>query len=192
MKHRHHNRKTANTHGTRAPVSAVRPDGRRWRLLALLILAFAVFPAMFALLPLISRHKLLWLATAKPDSSAASDRQPAWQVGMLRPNGLRIIPSGRSDASHVLDPNQFSDKDVRHSYWVATQIPAVLNKLYCWCGCENRGEHRSNLQCFEDKMAVDCAVCQGTAEIAWQMTQNGVRDAGKIQAAVDAKWAPKG
>jgi hypothetical protein len=192
MKHRHHNRKTANTHATRAPVAAVRPDGRRWRLLALLILAFAVFPAVFALLPLISRHKLLWLATAKPDSSAASDRQPAWQVGMLRPNGLRIIPSGRSDASHVLDPNQFSDKDVRHSYWVATQIPAVLNKLYCWCGCENRGEHRSNLQCFEDKMAVDCAVCQGTAEIAWQMTQNGVRDAGKIQAAVDAKWAPKG
>jgi hypothetical protein len=192
MKHRHHNRKTANTHATRAPVAAVRPDGRRWRLLALLILAFAVFPAVFALLPLIWRHKLLWLATAKPDSSAASDRQPAWQVGMLRPNGLRIIPSGRSDASHVLDPNQFSDKDVRHSYWVATQIPAVLNKLYCWCGCENRGEHRSNLQCFEDKMAVDCAVCQGTAEIAWQMTQNGVRDAGKIQAAVDAKWAPKG
>ncbi|MBU7440625.1 hypothetical protein A8H39_03840 [Paraburkholderia fungorum] len=111
---------------------------------------------------------------------------------MLRPDGLRIIPSGRSDASHVLDPAQFSDKAVRHSYWVATQIPAVLNRLYCWCGCENRGVHRSNLQCFEDKMAVDCAVCQGTAEIAYQMTQNGVRDAGKIQAAVDAKWAPKG
>jgi hypothetical protein len=190
MKHRDHNRKAAGTQETGIPAATHRPYGRRWRLLALLILAFAVFPAAFALLPLITRHRLLSLATAKPDSPAAP--QSKWQVGMLRPNGLRIIPSGRSDASHVLDPNQFSDKDIRHSYWVATQIPAVLNHLYCWCGCENRGVHRSNLQCFEDKMAVDCAVCQGTAEIAYQMTQNGVRDAGKIQAAVDAKWAPKG
>ncbi|MBR7896196.1 hypothetical protein KDW83_30280 [Burkholderia multivorans] len=111
---------------------------------------------------------------------------------MLRPDGLRIISSGVSDASHVLNPVQFPDIAVRHAYWVATQIPATLNKLYCWCGCENRGEHRSNLQCFEDKMAVSCPVCQGTAEIAYQMTQAGVRDAAKIQAAVDAKWAPKG
>ncbi|WP_341317387.1 PCYCGC motif-containing (lipo)protein [Paraburkholderia sp. IMGN_8] len=192
MKHRDHSRKTANTHGTSAPIATHRPDGRRWRLLALLILALAVLPAVYALLPLITRRRLLRLVTAKPDLPAAPGRQPAWQVGMLRPDGLRIIPSGRSDASHVLDPNQFSDKDIRHSYWVATQIPAVLNQLYCWCGCENRGVHRSNLQCFEDKMAVDCAVCQGTAEIAYQMTRNGVRDAGKIQAAVDAKWAPKG
>ncbi|WP_272544888.1 PCYCGC motif-containing (lipo)protein [Burkholderia cepacia] len=105
---------------------------------------------------------------------------------------MRIIPTGRFDASHVLDPAQFEDKAVRHAYRVATRIPATLNKLYCWCGCENRGEHRSNLQCFEDKMAVSCAVCQGTAEIAYQMTQAGIDDAGKIQAAVDANWAPNG
>ena len=41
-------------------------------------------------------------------------------------------------------------------------------------------------------MAVSCAVCQGTAEIAYQMTQAGIDDAGKIQAAVDANWAPNG
>lgn len=45
---------------------------------------------------------------------------------------------------------------------------------------------------FEDEMAVTCAVCQGTAEIAYQMTRADGQDAGKIQAAVDAKWAPKG
>jgi hypothetical protein len=111
---------------------------------------------------------------------------------MLRPDGLRIIPSGRSDASHVLNPEQFSDPETRHAYWVATQIPATLNKLYCWCGCENTGEHRSNLQCFEDRMAITCAVCRGTAAIAYDMTRKGITDAGRIQAAVDAKWAPKG
>jgi hypothetical protein len=132
-------------------------------------------------------------------STAASDRTPlpstggtAWRIGMLRANGLRIFPTGRADASHVLNPKRFTDRATQHAYWVATQIPATLNQLYCWCGCENRGVHRSNLQCFEDEMAVTCAVCQGTAEIAYQMTQRGITDAGKIQAAVDAKWQPKG
>ena len=122
-------------------------------------------------------------------TGGASAEVGSWHAASER---LAHHSGGRSDASHVLDPNQFSDRDIRHAYWVATQIPEVLNQLYCWCGCENRGVHRSNLQCFEDRMATDCAVCVGTAEIAFQMTQNGVRDAAKIQAAVDAKWAPKG
>ena len=113
-----------------------------------------------------------------------------WMVGELRPNGLRIIPSGRSDASAVLDPARFTDRKVRHAYWIATQIPEVLNQLYCWCGCENRGVHRSNLQCFEDQMGVNCDVCQGTAEIAYAMVQDGVTGAAQIQAAVDAEWGP--
>lgn len=123
---------------------------------------------------------------------AGAPADTGWTVGELRENGLRIIPSGRSNASAVLDPEQFSDAKVRNAYWIATQIPEVLNRLYCWCGCENRGVHRSNLGCFEDSMAVDCDVCQGTAEIAYEMVQKRITDAGKIQTAVDAKWAPPG
>lgn len=128
--------------------------------------------------------------TARSERSAASAPSP-WTVGTLRSDGLRIIVSGREGASAVLDPKQFSEPEVRHGYWIATQIPTVLNKLYCWCGCENRGEHRSNLQCFEDQMAADCRVCLGTAETAFEMSQKGVTDAAKIQAAVDAVWQPK-
>lgn len=120
-----------------------------------------------------------------------SEASSNWTVGDLRPNGLRIKPSGRTDASAVLDPNQFPEPEVRRAYKIATQIPEVLNKLYCWCGCENRGVHRSNLGCFEDRMAVNCDVCRGTAEIASRMTKDGVTDAGKIQAAVDLEWGPK-
>lgn len=111
-----------------------------------------------------------------------------WQVGELRSDGLRIMPSGRDDASAVLAPSQFADSATRHAYWVATRIPAVLNQLYCWCGCENTGQHRSNLACFEDLMGVDCEVCQGTAEIAYSMVQRGITDPGTIQAAVDGRW----
>jgi hypothetical protein len=164
----------------------------RWRLVVLLVVLILAVPAAVLLGPFFAQHPILGSSTGRTGLQEQVHSETAWHVGMLRPDGLRIIPSGRSDASHILNPNQFADKDVRHSYWVATQIPATLNKLYCWCGCENRGIHRSNLQCFEDQMAVTCAVCQGTAEIAWRMTQAGVQDAGKIQAAVDAKWAPKG
>lgn len=128
--------------------------------------------------------------TARSERSGASAPLP-WSVGSLRSDGLRIVVSGREDASAVLDPKQFSAPEVRHGYWIATRIPTVLNKLYCWCGCENRGEHRSNLQCFEDQMAADCQVCLGTAETAYQMSQKGVTDAARIQAAVDAVWQPK-
>lgn len=121
-------------------------------------------------------------------SAGAADT--SWTVGELRENGLRIIPSGRSDASAVLDPAQFPDSADRHAYWIATQVPETLNQLYCWCGCENRGVHRSNLQCFEDRMGLDCDVCQGTAEIAYSLVQQGITDPAKIQAAVDAKWRP--
>lgn len=124
-------------------------------------------------------------------NSHASQGASEWTVGDLRPNGLRIKPSGRSDASAVLDPSQFVRPKVRRAYEIATEIPEVLNKLYCWCGCENRGVHRSNLGCFEDRMAVNCDVCRGTAEIASRMTGDGVTDAGKIQAAVDLEWGPE-
>lgn len=129
-----------------------------------------------------------WGATSL---AALLPQDTAWSVGELRENGLRIIPSGRNDASAVLDPEQFENPEVRHAYWAATRIPETLNQLYCWCGCENRGIHRSNLQCFEDRMGANCDVCVGTAEIAYEMVQEGVTDAGTIQAAVDAKWGPK-
>ncbi|MCG5078531.1 PCYCGC domain-containing protein [Paraburkholderia tagetis] len=161
-----------------------------WHLMFLLAMVIAI-PAVVVLGPSLV-HRLTESTASAIEPSNPVQQVPGWRVGMLRPDGLRIIPGGRSDASHVLNPNQFADKEVRHTYWVATQIPVVLNKLYCCCGCENRGVHRSNLQCFEDQMAVTCAVCQGTAEIAYQMTQAGIQDAGKIQAAVDAKLAPKG
>lgn len=114
-----------------------------------------------------------------------------WAVGELRDDGLRIIPSGRSDNSAVLDPRQFVRPEVQRAYAIAYEIPEVLNQLYCWCGCENRGVHRSNLGCYEDEMSVNCDVCRGTANIAYEMVQEGVTDTGEIQAAVDAEWAPE-
>ena len=124
-----------------------------------------------------------------PAAQSTSAKSEGWRVGELRPNGLRIRPSGTNTNAQVLDPRQFVRPEVQRAYAIAYKIPEVLNKLYCWCRCENRGVHRSNLACFEDKMGIDCGVCRGTAEIAYRMIQEGTTDAGEIQAAVDKEWA---
>lgn len=146
-------------------------------LLAVLIASAIGVGAMASLLAGASAASPAYVATAEPVETGES--------------GLRLVPSGRSDASAVLDPEQFTG-DVRSAYWIASQIPEVLNQLYCWCGCIERGEHRSNLACFEDGMGVTCDVCRGTAEIAYELVQAGVTDAGAIQAEVDEVWAPRG
>lgn len=133
-------------------------------------------------------------AQGTPMMSLASLLQPdtAWTVGELRPDGLRIVPSGRSDASAVLDPARFDEPRIRAAYAVAQRIPETLNQLYCWCGCVGNptmGNHRSALECFESDHAANCDVCLANAEIAWEMTEQGVTDAGKIQAAIDTRFA---
>jgi hypothetical protein len=51
-----------------------------------------------------------------------------WQVGELRPNGLRIKPSGRSDSSAVLDPRQFVRSDVKRAYAIPGKIQAAVDR----------------------------------------------------------------
>ncbi|CAN5843905.1 hypothetical protein BH23GEM5_BH23GEM5_20390 [soil metagenome] len=168
-------------------------DEKSWITALKLVLVVLVVAGGFAvgLAKNTSRATAMQHPQAGAPVSALASADTAWSVGELRENGLRIIPIGSSDASAVLDLEQYTGK-TRNAYWIATQIPEVLNQLYCWCGCENRGVHRSTLGCFEDRMGENCDVCQGTAEIAYEMVQKGITDAGKNQAAVDAKWAPKG
>jgi len=189
MKRRAHDQR-AIRHG-HAGGSSVVAGPRAARNAALALLAGLAVVCVVAL--------VTWLAPAPVrDASADASRTQApaaddngWRVGMLRADGLRIVVSGRSDASSVLDADQFSRAEVRRGYRIAAKIPALLNQLYCWCGCENRGVHRSNLQCFEDRMAEDCAVCLGTAETAFEMSEKGITDAARIQAAVDVRWGPR-
>ena len=102
--------------------------------------------------------------------------------------GLRITATGRSDASQVLDPARFSTRRVRHAYVIAQEIPRTLNQLLCWCGCTANGTHRSALECFESTHAADCSICLANAEIAWDMRQRGITDAGAVQQELDRRF----
>lgn len=115
-----------------------------------------------------------------------------WQVGQLRADGLRLVPSPPDDASRVLADASLGYEGHRELYAIAREIPAILNRLYCWCGCIKQGRHRSALACYEDRSATGCGVCQETARIAWKQVQAGVRDPARIQRAIDLEWAPPG
>lgn len=108
--------------------------------------------------------------------------------GDLNAQGLRVSGEGRSDAAAVTPPEFFDHPRIKAGYEIAQEIPATLNQLYCWCGCIERIGHRSALECFESEHGANCEVCLGTAEIAWEMTQQGITDPGEIQKAVDMRY----
>ena len=103
-----------------------------------------------------------------------------------------IAPTGRSDASAVLDPASFSDDHQRHAYMAAREIPAVLNQLYCWCHCRESTifHHRSLLECFESDHASQCSICMGEATLAYDRVKRGVTDVRQIQDAIDGQFGP--
>ena len=104
-----------------------------------------------------------------------------------------IVPTGRSDASHVLDPVGFSDPRQQQAYAAARAIPAVLNQLYCWCHCHESTifHHRSLLECFESDHASQCGICMGEATLAYDMVKRGVTDVRQIQDAIDGRFGPQ-
>ena len=104
----------------------------------------------------------------------------------------RVAGEGRSDASHIMHPAAMYGPRAATAYGKAREIPAVLNHLYCWCGCTEYHGHRSALACFEDEHGAQCDVCMRTAEIAWDMVQHGVTDPATIQQELDAKVRPRG
>lgn len=104
----------------------------------------------------------------------------------------RVTGEGRSDASHVMHPSQFSNHRAAAAYTIAREIPATLNRLYCWCACIEYHGHRSALACFEDTHGSQCDACMRTAEIAWDMVKRGVTDAAVIQIELDRWVRPPG
>lgn len=49
----------------------------------------------------------------------------------------------------TLDPGRFVGR-AREAHQVARDIPAVLDQLYCYCGCDKSAGHKTLLSCFTD------------------------------------------
>ena len=78
---------------------------------------------------------------------------------------------------------------VKMCYMAAKEIPALSQKLFCYCGCDYTDEHTSLLDCYTCDHSVDCDYCQGEMMMAFKMHRKGASVA-EIQKALDLNWGP--
>ena len=76
---------------------------------------------------------------------------------------------------------------VRTAYATAKAIPAVLDRLYCYCRCKENMGHKSLLSCYADTHAANCNVCLTEAEMAAEMVGDGLCP-DEIQQAIDRRF----
>jgi hypothetical protein len=87
----------------------------------------------------------------------------------------------------VLPPGQFFGQ-AAVGYQAAQQCPEIIEKLFCYCGCDETDQHTTLLDCFTTTHGADCQICTDEAVIAAQMKKQG-KSIAEIQQAVDSKYA---
>lgn len=60
------------------------------------------------------------------------------------------------------------------AYEVAKEIPGVLDRMKCYCGCE-AGGHQSLLACFLDNHGAGCGICIDEALMAKDLYNRGYK-----------------
>lgn len=65
--------------------------------------------------------------------------------------GLPAVP--REARPATLSPALFTGK-VREAYRIAREVPELLERMPCYCGCYVGNQHRNNLDCYVDRHAV--------------------------------------
>lgn len=86
---------------------------------------------------------------AEPLDAASSASQASPDDVLSRKVVLPAIP--RRPRPAALSPEQFKDPQVRKSYEIARENPALLEQMPCYCGCYQNPGHTNNLDCFVDK-----------------------------------------
>ena len=82
----------------------------------------------------------------------------------------------------ILDPKLFADprfeKEVMPAYEIARKYPATLDRLHCFCECQESMTHRHKtlLTCFTSNHAAGCGICIREALLAKELKDKGIPD----------------
>ena len=104
--------------------------------------------------------------------------------------GTLAQPAANSAAparKEVLDPSKFFGM-ASFGYAAAKTCPEVMEKVFCYCGCDLTDHHVSLLDCFTSVHGVDCHICQEEAILARRMNSDGAPII-EIQKAIDEKYS---
>jgi hypothetical protein len=83
------------------------------------------------------------------------------------------------------------DAASQQAYAVARKHPALLDRLHCYCGCEESPQlhHKSLLTCYTTLHATGCEICRGEATMAGRMKDEGSPD-DEIKEVVESLYRP--
>lgn len=82
----------------------------------------------------------------------------------------------------ILDPKLFADprfdKEVKPAYEIARKYPRLLDRLHCFCECQESMIHRHKtlLTCFTNDHAAGCGICLREALMAAELKEKGMPD----------------
>jgi len=70
------------------------------------------------------------------------------------------------------------DKEVVPAYEAARKYPATLDRLHCFCECQESMAHRHKtlLTCFTSNHAAGCGICLREALMAAELKEKGLPD----------------
>ena len=87
-----------------------------------------------------------------------------------------------SERRPILDSKLFADprfeKEVMPAYQVARKYPRTLDRLHCFCECQESMIHRHKtlLTCFTNDHAAGCGICLREALMAAELKEKGMPD----------------
>lgn len=101
----------------------------------------------------------------------------------------KTADAAAADRKPVLDPSQFAGL-ASFGYASAKAAPEVMEKLFCYCGCDLTDSHTSLLDCFTSAHGVDCHICQEEAVLALKLHRDGM-PMKQIQQEIDERYSDK-
>jgi len=127
----------------------------------------------------------LLLCALVPDAARAQDH--AHHHGQAaEARGHHPAPREGISGQGVLS-GEVVPSSARDAYTIAARIPSILDALYCHCDCHERDQLRSLLECFENRMATTCGICQNEARMAGEMHADG-KSLEEIRKAIDDRF----
>lgn len=129
-------------------------------------------------------------------TKSPADKLPESQASQIEnkssPTASNVKPAINSNskalAAMVSSPENYSGQ-TKMAYMAAKQAPELMQKLFCYCGCDHIHDHLSLLDCFKDDHSDECRYCRGEAVMAFKMSKKGASLC-EIQKAVDLNWGP--
>jgi hypothetical protein len=122
-------------------------------------------------------------ALALAAATAAAPRKPAPSTPKKATAAAKTSScSSCVEKGAVLDPKLFADPrfepEVVPAYEAARKYPATLDRLHCFCECQESMAHRHKtlLTCFTSTHAAGCGICMREALMAAELKEKGLPD----------------